>query len=100
MNHQAYAHDHGHSHGLVDRSIVRSRAGLRAVGIRERWAGPGVVLAIFAGACVAHVQTIPRFIHPQHFTHLWWLAAAGLIGFAGDEVAARIRTRAGKRPNR
>ena len=27
------AHAHGHSHGLVDRSITRSRAGLRAVGI-------------------------------------------------------------------
>ena len=25
------AHDHGHSHGLVDRSLVRSREGLRAV---------------------------------------------------------------------
>ena len=26
-------HSHGHSHGLVDPSIKRSRAGLRAVGI-------------------------------------------------------------------
>jgi cation diffusion facilitator family transporter len=30
----AHAHaDHGHSHGLVDRSITRSRAGLRAVAL-------------------------------------------------------------------
>jgi cation diffusion facilitator family transporter len=29
----AHEDDHGHSHGLVDRSIVRSRAGLRAVAI-------------------------------------------------------------------
>ena len=30
----AHAHaDHGHSHGLVDRSITRSRAGLRAVSL-------------------------------------------------------------------
>ena len=27
------AHAHGHSHGLVDHSIRRSRAGLRAVGL-------------------------------------------------------------------
>ena len=30
----AHSHaEHGHSHGLVDRSIVRSRSGLRAVGL-------------------------------------------------------------------
>jgi cation diffusion facilitator family transporter len=29
----AHAHTHGHSHGLVDPSIKRSRAGLRAVGL-------------------------------------------------------------------
>lgn len=29
----AHAHDHGHSHGLIDPSIKRSRRGLRAVGI-------------------------------------------------------------------
>jgi cation diffusion facilitator family transporter len=63
----------------------------------ERWAGMAVVLTIFASAVVALVQTIPRFIHPHTLTHLWWLAAAGVIGFAGNEVAARIRSRAGQR---
>jgi cation diffusion facilitator family transporter len=143
-----HAHRHGHSHGIVDPSIVRSRAGVKAVALSlavlaitatvqtviyaltssvslladlihnfgdastaiplgaafllrsakaERWSGLAVVLAIFASACVALVQTIMRFIHPQHLTHLWWLAAAGLIGFLGNEVAARIRTRAGRR---
>lgn len=29
----SHTHDHGHSHGLVDDSIKRSRAGLRAVGL-------------------------------------------------------------------
>jgi divalent metal cation (Fe/Co/Zn/Cd) transporter len=42
-------------------------------------------------------QTILRFIHPHTLTHLWWLAAAGVIGFAGNEFAARIRSRAGER---
>ena len=63
----------------------------------ERLAGLAVVLAIFASACVALVQTILRFIHPHDLSHLWWLAAAGAIGFVGNEIAARIRTRAGRR---
>jgi len=63
----------------------------------ERLAGLAVVLAIFVSACVALVQTIERFIHPQSLSHLWWLAAAGVIGFVGNEIAARIRTRAGRK---
>ena len=139
---------HGHSHGLVDRSILRSRAGVRAVALSlailgvtagvqtailtlsgsvalladvihnygdaltavplgiafflrsargERLAGLAVVLAIFVSACVALFETIRRFVHPQDLSHLWVLAAAGLIGFAGNEVAAQVRLRAGGR---
>jgi divalent metal cation (Fe/Co/Zn/Cd) transporter len=63
----------------------------------ERWAGLAVVGTIFVSAVVALVQTILRFIHPHTLTHLWWLAAAGVIGFVGNEIAAQIRLRAGKR---
>jgi cation diffusion facilitator family transporter len=63
----------------------------------ERLAGYAVVLAILISALVALAQTIDRFLHPRALTHLWLLAAAGLVGFAGNEIAARIRTRAGKR---
>ena len=166
MSHHTHAHDHpaagprrphsihdhgeehGHSHGLVDRSIVRSHEGVKAVSISlavlglaavaqvaifllsgsvalladlihnsgdaltaiplgiafflrsfrgEKLAGLAVVLAIFASACVALYETIQRFIHPQHLSHLWVLAAAGVIGFAGNEIAAQVRLRAGKR---
>jgi divalent metal cation (Fe/Co/Zn/Cd) transporter len=65
----------------------------------ERWAGVAVVTTIFVSACVALTQTILRFIHPHALTHLWWLAAAGVIGFVGNELAAQIRTRAGTRLN-
>lgn len=144
-----HEHDeHGHSHGLVDRSILRSHEGLKAVawslGIlglaaaaqtvifiltnsvalladlihnvgdaltavplaiafylrsfrAEKIAGLFVVLAIFISACVALYETIQRFIHPQQLTHLWVLAAAGLIGFIGNEIAAQVRLRAGRR---
>jgi cation diffusion facilitator family transporter len=63
----------------------------------EKMAGLFVVLAIFVSACVALYETIVRFIHPQELTHLWALAGAGLIGFVGNEIAAQLRLRAGKR---
>jgi cation diffusion facilitator family transporter len=144
----AAGHDHGHSHGRVDASIVRSRAGVRAVSISlvvlgiataaqaivflasssvalladlihnggdaltavplgiafwlrsargERIAGLAVVLAIFVSACVALYETIERLVHPRDLSHLWILAAAGAIGFAGNEIAAQVRLRAGRR---
>jgi len=69
---------------------LRSRRG-------ERWAGLAVVLAIFISALVALGQTIERFIHPRALSHLWLLAAAGVIGFVGNEIAAQVRLRAGRR---
>jgi cation diffusion facilitator family transporter len=140
--------DHEHSHGLVDRTILRSRAGIRAVSLSlailaltalaqafiysrtlsvalladlihnfgdaltaiplglafffrsargERLAGLAVVLAIFVSALVALGQTIERFVNPRSLTHLWLLAAAGVIGFLGNELAAQVRLRAGRR---
>jgi cation diffusion facilitator family transporter len=144
-----HGHDgRGHSHGLVDRSILRSRAGLKTVatslailgvtaaaqvaifvfshsvalladlihnfgdaltavplGIAfflrsvrgEKLAGLAVVLAIFVSACVALYETVVRLIHPQHLSHLWVLAAAGVIGFVGNELAAQVRLSGGRR---
>jgi len=63
----------------------------------ERWAGYAVVLTIFASAVVAGAEAIDRLIHPEHLDHLAALAVAGLVGFAGNELAARVRLRAGAR---
>jgi cation diffusion facilitator family transporter len=63
----------------------------------ERLAGLFVVVTIFVSACVALAQAIERFINPRDLTHLWWLATAGMIGCAGNEIAAQIRMRAGRR---
>jgi cation diffusion facilitator family transporter len=63
----------------------------------ERWAGLAVVLAIFISALVAFGQTVERFIHPRDLSHLWLLAAAGVIGFVGNEIAAQVRLRAGRK---
>ena len=63
----------------------------------ERWAGRAVVLAIAISAAVALVASIQRLIEPRDLTHLWALAIAGLVGVAGNEAAAVVRLRAGRR---
>jgi cation diffusion facilitator family transporter len=63
----------------------------------ERVAGLLVVAAIFVSACVAGVEAVARLIDPDAPSHLWALALAGAIGYAGNLVAARIRSRAGRR---
>ena len=63
----------------------------------EKLAGRAVVAVIFFSACVALYETIQRLLHPQTLTHLWVLAAAGVIGFVGNELAAQVRLRAGHR---
>ena len=63
----------------------------------EKLAGLAVVFAIFVSACVALYETIARLVHPQHLSHLWALGAAGAIGFVGNELAAQVRLRAGRR---
>ena len=63
----------------------------------ERWAGLAVVLAIFVSACVAGYEAIARLVDPRDVEAVGALAAAGALGFAGNWVAAGIRTRAGRR---
>ena len=63
----------------------------------ERWAGLAVVAAIFLSACVAGYEAVHRLIEPTTVDALGALAAAGAIGFAGNWIAAVIRTRAGRR---
>lgn len=63
----------------------------------EKWAGYFVVFTIFISAAVALIETIQRFFNPQVPSHLWALAAAGVIGFLGNELAAIIRKRAGRK---
>jgi cation diffusion facilitator family transporter len=140
--------EHGHSHGLIDPSIRRSKAGLRAVsqslailGVTaliqaavyvatgsvalladlihnagdaltavplglafllrsaraERGAGLAVVFAILVSACVAGVFAVEKIISPHAPDHLLALGLAGVVGFIGNEIAAQVRLRAGKR---
>lgn len=65
----------------------------------ERIGGLFVVLAIFISACVAGYEAIDRLINPREPDYLLALAAAGALGFAGNWIAAIIRTRAGRKLN-
>jgi cation diffusion facilitator family transporter len=66
-------------------------------GRAEDLAGLAVVVVMTISAAVAAWQAIDRFIHPQQVHDLPWVAAAGVIGFIGNEVAARYRIRVGAR---
>jgi cation diffusion facilitator family transporter len=63
----------------------------------ERLAGYAVVAVVFASACVAGLVAVDRIVRPQQLDHLLALSLAGLIGFVGNELAARVRLRAGRR---
>lgn len=63
----------------------------------ERAAGLAVVAVIFSSACVAGYESATRLADPRAPGHLAALALAGVVGFAGNLVAARIRTVAGRR---
>jgi len=63
----------------------------------EGHAGLAVVAAIFISAAVAGGEAINRLVNPSTPTALWALALAGVIGYAGNWIAAKVRTRAGRR---
>ncbi|HZR12196.1 MAG TPA: cation transporter [Acidimicrobiia bacterium] len=63
----------------------------------ERWSGYAVVGAIFVSALVAAFEAVQRLVHPEHLNYLPALGVAGIIGFAGNELAARVRLNAGRR---
>ena len=63
----------------------------------ERFAGLFVVAVILISACVAGFVAVDRLLHPSAPDHLLALALAGAVGFAGNWVAAILRSRAGRR---
>ena len=66
-------------------------------GRAEDLAGIVIVGVIAVSAVLAGYQAIHRLLHPVEVSHLLVVAAAALIGFAGNEVVARYRIRVGRR---
>ena len=62
----------------------------------EDLAGVFVLAAIIVSGLVAGYEAIERLIHPSPLNNLGWLFAAGLIGFAGNELVAVYRIRVGR----
>ncbi|HEY2442751.1 MAG TPA: cation diffusion facilitator family transporter [Streptosporangiaceae bacterium] len=66
-------------------------------GRAEDLAGIFIVLTICASSALAAYAAITRLLHPRRVTDLAAVAAAALIGFAGNELAARYRIRTGRK---
>jgi len=66
-------------------------------GRAEDLAGIAIVLVIAASSALAGFAAITRLLHPAHVSHLPAVAAAALIGFAGNESVAVYRVRTGRR---
>jgi len=66
-------------------------------GRAEDLAGIFVIGMISLSAIIAGYEAIRRLIHPVPIEHVGWVAAAGLIGFLGNEVVAVYRIRIGRR---
>ncbi|HEV7148952.1 MAG TPA: cation diffusion facilitator family transporter [Pedococcus sp.] len=65
-------------------------------GRAEDLAGLFVVAMITLSSALAAYEAVTRLLHPHAVTHLWAVAAAGLVGFAGNEIVAGYRIRVGR----
>jgi len=65
----------------------------------EDVAGVMIVLTLLLSAVVAGYESVHRLLRPQPVEHLWAVAMASIIGFAGNEAVAIFRIRVGKQIN-
>jgi cation diffusion facilitator family transporter len=65
-------------------------------GRAEDIAGLFVIAMITMSAALATIESTRRLIHPIAINHLAWVAAAGLVGFLGNELVAVYRIRVGR----
>ena len=66
-------------------------------GRAEDIAGLFVIAMITLSAIIAGYEAIRRLLHPVAIEHVGWVAAAGVIGFLGNEIVATYRIRIGRR---
>ncbi|OZB83767.1 MAG: cation transporter [Microbacterium sp. 13-71-7] len=66
-------------------------------GRAEDLSGLFIVAMIALSSVLAGIEAIRRFFEPQQVTNLWWVFAAGVIGFLGNELVAIYRIRVGRK---
>ncbi|CAG7623745.1 cation diffusion facilitator family transporter [Actinacidiphila bryophytorum] len=66
-------------------------------GRAEDLAGIAIVLTIAASSALAAYEAVDRLLNPRDITHLWAVAVAAAVGFAGNESVARYRIATGRR---
>jgi cation diffusion facilitator family transporter len=80
-------------------ALVRRAATRRytyGFGRAEDLAGLFVIVMITGSAAIAAIESVRRLIHPVEINHLGLVAAAGLVGFLGNELVAVYRIRVGR----
>jgi cation diffusion facilitator family transporter len=76
---------------------VATRRYTYGFGRAEDLAGLFIIVVVAVSVVVAAWQSIERLLHPHPLENLWWVVAAGVIGFAGNEIVAIYRIRVGQR---
>jgi cation diffusion facilitator family transporter len=65
-------------------------------GRSEDLAGIVIVVLIAASSALAAYEAVRRLVDPQDVSHLWAVAVAAVVGFAGNEIVARYRITVGR----
>ncbi|MEN9937824.1 MAG: hypothetical protein RLZZ387_4403 [Chloroflexota bacterium] len=66
-------------------------------GKAEDVAGIFIVLSIAVSAGVIFWESIQKLLSPEPIANVWWVAAAALVGFIGNETVAWFQIRTGRR---
>lgn len=97
-------HNVGHAATTVP-LVIAFRIGQRSASKRysygyrraEDLVGLFISLIIAISAALIIWESFDALVNPRELTNLWWVFAAGLIGFAGNELVAIYRIRTGRR---
>ncbi|TWE22923.1 cation diffusion facilitator family transporter [Prauserella muralis] len=97
-------HNLGHAVTTIP-LVVAFRLGRRAATERysygyrraEDLAGVFIALVIAASVVLILWESVDALLNPRPLTNLAWVFAAGLVGFAGNELVAAYRIRTGRR---
>lgn len=65
-------------------------------GRAEDVAGVIIVFLILLSSLLAAYESIFKLLHPQPLQYAWWVIAAALVGFLGNEGVAIFRMRVGR----